>query len=108
MLVAELVSGVPVSDVEALRAADVDLKVLAEKGVDIFFTQVFKHNFFHADMHPGNIFVDITEPQDPSYVAVDFGIMGSLTPDDQRYLAENFLAFFNRDYFPGRRTARDF
>jgi ubiquinone biosynthesis protein len=99
VLVAELVSGVPVSDVETLRAADVDLKVLAEKGVDIFFTQVFKHNFFHADMHPGNIFVDITEPQDPSYVAVDFGIMGSLTPDDQRYLAENFLAFFNRDYF---------
>ena len=99
VLVAELVSGVPVSEVETLQNANVDLKVLAEKGVNIFFTQVFRHNFFHADMHPGNIFVDVTEPDDPSYIAVDFGIMGSLTPDDQRYLAENFLAFFNRDYF---------
>jgi len=99
VLVAELVSGVPVSDIDTLRAAGADLKVLAEKGVDIFFTQVFRHNFFHADMHPGNIFVDVSEPLEPSYIAVDFGIMGSLTPDDQRYLAENFLAFFNRDYF---------
>jgi len=90
----ERIHGIPVSDVAALRAAGVDLKRLAERGVEIFFTQVFKHNFFHADMHPGNIFVE------PSgrYIAVDFGIMGALTTQDQRYLAENFLAFFRRDY----------
>ena len=99
VLVAERVTGVPVSDIETLTAHGVDLRALAERGVDIFFTQVFRHNFFHADMHPGNIFVDVSDPLEPSYVAVDFGIMGSLTPDDQRYLAENFLAFFNRDYY---------
>ena len=90
----ERIRGIPVSDVASLRAAGVDLKRLAERGVEIFFTQVFKHNFFHADMHPGNIFV---EPNG-RYIAVDFGIMGSLTTQDQRYLAENFLAFFRRDY----------
>ncbi len=99
VMVAERISGIPISNVDALVKRGVDLKVLAERGVDIFFTQVFRHNFFHADMHPGNIFVSAEEPLQPSYIAVDFGIMGSLTPDDQRYLAENFLAFFNRDYY---------
>lgn len=98
VLVADRVSGIPISDIETLREHGVDLKVLAERGVDIFFTQVFRHNFFHADMHPGNIFVAAEQPDQPSYIAVDFGIMGSLSPDDQRYLAENLLAFFNRDY----------
>jgi ubiquinone biosynthesis protein len=71
--------------------------------VEIFFTQVFRHNFFHADMHPGNIFVNATDPEQPQYIAVDFGIVGTLSPRDQQYLAENFLAFFNRDY---QRVAR--
>ena len=99
VMVAERISGIPISDIDALVEQGVDLKVLAERGVDIFFTQVFRHNFFHADMHPGNIFVSAAQPLQPSYIAVDFGIMGSLTKDDQRYLAENFLAFFNRDYY---------
>ena len=90
----ERLYGVPVNDINALRQAGVDLKTLSERGVEIFFTQVFKHNFFHADMHPGNIFVSA----DGRYMAVDFGIMGTLNPEDQRYLAENFLAFFRRDY----------
>jgi len=98
VMVMERVSGIPISDVQALRAAGVDLECLAERGVEIFFTQVVRHNFFHADMHPGNIFVAREDPQRPRYIAVDFGIMGSLTPEDQRYLAENFVAFFNRDY----------
>lgn len=76
----------------------VNKKVLAERGVEIFFTQVFRDSFFHADMHPGNIFVDVEDPENPKYCAIDFGIMGALTPEDQHYLAENFLAFFNRDY----------
>ena len=98
VMVMERVSGIPISDVDALRAEGIDLRVLAECGVEIFFTQVMRHNFFHADMHPGNIFVARGNPARPSYVAVDFGIMGSLSPEDQRYLAENFIAFFNRDY----------
>jgi ubiquinone biosynthesis protein len=98
VMVMERISGIPISDVARLRAAGVDLRVLAERGVEIFFTQVVRHNFFHADMHPGNIFVGDDVPGDPRYIAVDFGIMGSLTPEDQRYLAENFVAFFNRDY----------
>ncbi|MBC8519154.1 MAG: ubiquinone biosynthesis regulatory protein kinase UbiB [Gammaproteobacteria bacterium] len=98
ILVMERVHGIPVGDLEALRQHGVDLKRLSELGVEIFFTQVFRDNFFHADMHPGNIMVDVSDPAQPGYVAVDFGIMGSLTEDDQRYLAENFLAFFNRDY----------
>ncbi len=97
-LVTEHIHGVPVSDVQALDARGVDLERLAARGVEIFFTQVFRHNFFHADMHPGNIFVDVTDPEDPRYIAVDFGIVGSLDPRDQQYLAENFLAFFRRDY----------
>ncbi len=91
----ERIYGTPVSDLETLRAQSVSIEKLSEDGVIIFFTQVFKHNFFHADMHPGNIFV----LPDGRYAAIDFGIMGTLTPEDQRYLAENFLAFFNRDYW---------
>ena len=98
VLVMNRVRGVPVSDLQTLRELGVDMKRLAELGVEIFFTQVFRDNFFHADMHPGNIMVDADNPGYPKYVAVDFGIMGSLTEGDQRYLAENFLAFFNRDY----------
>ncbi|EHQ51220.1 2-polyprenylphenol 6-hydroxylase [Ectothiorhodospira sp. PHS-1] len=98
VMVMERIQGVPVSDVATLKALGVDLKLLAERGVEIFFTQVFRHNFFHADMHPGNIFIDVSDPADPSYLAVDFGIVGTLSPADQRYLAENFYAFFNRDY----------
>lgn len=94
VMVMERIHGIPVSDIDALRAQGVDLKTLAEHGVDIFFTQVFRDNFFHADMHPGNIFV---EPGG-RYIAVDFGIMGTLSHDDQHYLAGNFLAFFQRDY----------
>ncbi len=74
--------------------------------MEIFFTQVFRHNFFHADMHPGNIFVQVDDPENPRYAAVDFGIVGTLQPRDQHYLAENFLAFFDRDYAPCRGAAR--
>jgi ubiquinone biosynthesis protein len=98
VLTMERIVGIQVDDIAALRAAGTDIKRLAENGVEIFFTQVFRHNFFHADMHPGNIFVDVTHPQRPKYVAVDFGIVGSLDERDQHYLAENFLAFFRRDY----------
>ncbi|MCH7897919.1 MAG: ubiquinone biosynthesis regulatory protein kinase UbiB [Proteobacteria bacterium] len=98
VLVQERIYGIPISDMDALRAAGTNIKALAENGVEIFFTQVFRHNFFHADMHPGNIFVITTDPDKPKYAAVDFGIIGTLSPEDQRYLAENFLAFFDRDY----------
>jgi ubiquinone biosynthesis protein len=98
VMVMERVTGIPISDIDTLRAEGINLRVLAEHGVEIFFTQVMRHNFFHADMHPGNIFVARGNADNPCYVAVDFGIMGSLTPEDQRYLAENFIAFFNRDY----------
>ncbi len=99
ILVMERISGVPISDMDTLNAAGTDMRKLAENGVEIFFTQVFKHNFFHADMHPGNIFVDIGDPSQPRYIAVDFGIVGTLSSRDQHYLAENFLAFFERDYY---------
>ncbi|MEX1082446.1 MAG: ubiquinone biosynthesis regulatory protein kinase UbiB [Halofilum sp. (in: g-proteobacteria)] len=98
VLVQERIVGTPVSDLATLKRAGVDLRVLAERGVEIFFSQVFRDNFFHADMHPGNIFVWWDDPADPRYMAVDFGIVGTLAPADQRYLAENFLAFFQRDY----------
>jgi ubiquinone biosynthesis protein len=98
VMVMERIHGVPVSDLATLRARGADMKRLAENGVTIFFTQVFKHNFFHADMHPGNIFVGVEDPQRPIYMAVDFGIIGTLSRRDQYYLAENFLAFFQRDY----------
>ena len=99
VLVQERIYGVPISDMETLRAANTNIKALAENGVEIFFTQVFRHNFFHADMHPGNIFVLIDDPENPKYAAIDFGIVGTLTTVDQRYLAENFLAFFERNYY---------
>lgn len=98
LLVQERIYGTPISQIELLKQKNVNLKKLAAHGVEIFFTQVFKHSFFHADMHPGNVMVDISDPENPLYVAVDFGIMGTLAPEDQRYLAENFLAFFNHDY----------
>jgi ubiquinone biosynthesis protein len=98
VLVMERINGIPVSDIATLKQVGVDLKLLAERGVEIFFTQVFRDCFFHADMHPGNIFVSRINPQNPQYLGVDFGIMGTLSPTDQRYLAENLLAFFNRDY----------
>lgn len=94
IMVMERIHGIQISDIDALCASGIDLKTLSERGVEIFFTQVFRHNFFHADMHPGNLFVG----HDGRYMAVDFGIMGTLNPVDQRYLAENFMAFFNRDY----------
>lgn len=98
VLVQERVYGIPISDMEALRAAGTNIQTLAENGVEIFFTQVFRHNFFHADMHPGNIFVTVDDPEHPKYAAVDFGIVGTLSAVDQQYLAGNFLAFFDRDY----------
>ncbi|GLQ33486.1 ubiquinone biosynthesis regulatory protein kinase UbiB [Litoribrevibacter albus] len=98
VLVMERISGIPVADVEQLAAQKTNMKILAERGVEIFFTQVFRDSFFHADMHPGNIFVSRQHPQSPQYIAVDFGIVGSLTENDQIYLARNLLAFFNRDY----------
>ena len=103
VMVMERIHGVPISDLAALRAAGTNIARLAESGVRIFFTQVFRHNFFHADMHPGNIFVIVDDPQQPRYAAVDFGIVGTLDPRDQYYLAENFLAVFERDY---RRVAQ--
>lgn len=98
VMVMERIYGIPVGNIAELERQKINMKRLGELGVEIFFTQVFKHNFFHADMHPGNIFVDASNPDNPSYKSVDFGIIGTLTPDDQRYLAENLYAFFNRDY----------
>lgn len=94
IMVMERIHGTPIGDINALIEKDINLQKLSERGVEIFFTQVFRHSFFHADMHPGNIFV----ADNGQYIAVDFGIMGTLNDSDQRYLAENFLAFFNRDY----------
>jgi ubiquinone biosynthesis protein len=98
VMVMERIRGVPISDMATLRDAGADIPKLARNGVEIFFTQVFRHNFFHADMHPGNIFVLIDDPANPRYAAIDFGIVGTLDPRDQHYLAENFLAVFDRDY----------
>ncbi len=98
VMVMERIHGIIVSRVDELRARGANIAKLAENGVEIFFTQVFRHNFFHADMHPGNIFVQIDDPENPRYAAVDFGIVGTLQPRDQHYLAENFMAFFDRDY----------
>jgi len=98
VLAIEKISAIPVNDLEQLKKHKINLKALAERGVEIFFTQVFRDCFFHADMHPGNIFVSKTSPNAPQYCGIDFGIMGTLTPTDQRYLAETFLAFFKRDY----------
>ena len=98
LLVMERVYGTPVNRVDELEAQGTDLTVLAHKGVETFFIQVFRHNFFHADMHPGNILVDTTNPKNPRYIALDCAIIGSLTEQDQTYLAQNLLAFFHRDY----------
>ena len=99
-LTLERVTGIPSDDVAALDAAGIDRKALAAKGVRVFYTQVFRDNFFHADAHAGNIWVD-DDPQrklSPRFIALDFGIMGQLSDEDQYYLAENFMAIFNRDY----------
>ncbi|HTV79792.1 MAG TPA: ubiquinone biosynthesis regulatory protein kinase UbiB, partial [Steroidobacteraceae bacterium] len=98
VLVTERIHGIVISDLARLRALGTDFRKLAENGVRIFFTQVFKHNFFHADMHPGNIFVLVEDPANPRYAAIDFGIIGTLDLRDQYYLASNFLAVLDRDY----------
>jgi ubiquinone biosynthesis protein len=98
ILVMERMAGIPIGRITDLVAAGVDLKRLARAGVEIFFTQVFRDGFFHADMHPGNIFVGIDAANHGKYVALDFGIMGTLSERDKSYLAKNFLAFFRRDY----------
>jgi len=99
VLVLERIRGVPVNDIERLRALGVDLERLAKRGIRVFYTQVFRDNLFHADMHPGNIFVDVSNPADASFIALDFGIVASLTPKDLYFISENFVALFNRDYF---------
>lgn len=99
VLVLERIDGIPIDDVDALDRAGIDRRELAEVGVELFFTQVFRDRYFHADMHPGNLFVLAPEGELPLRIApVDFGIMGSLSDFDQRYLADNFLAFLKRDY----------
>jgi len=98
VLVMERIYGIPVSQIEELKATGIDLKVLAERGVEIFFTQVFNHSFFHADMHPGNVYVSREHPEKPQYIALDCAIIGTLSKDDQYYLARNLLAIFKRDY----------
>ena len=103
VLVEERIYGIPISDTDTLISHGTDMKKLAERGVEIFFTQVFRDRFFHADMHPGNIFVDIENPAEPRYIGIDCGIVGTLEPEDQYYLACNLLAFFRRDY---RRVAQ--
>ncbi len=103
VLVMERIYGIQVPDMATLADQRTDMKLLAERGVEIFFTQVFRDSFFHADMHPGNIFVSTRTPWNPQYIAIDCGIIGSLTAEDQDYLARNLLAFFKRDY---RRVAQ--
>jgi len=103
VLVMERIYGIQVNDLATLADQRTDMKLLAERGVEIFFTQVFRDSFFHADMHPGNIFVSTVSPWSPQYIAIDCGIVGSLTPEDQDYLARNLFAFFKRDY---RRVAQ--
>lgn len=98
IMVMEKISGIPVDHVDALKSLGVNIPKLAELSVEVFFKQVFVDSFFHADMHPGNIFVDVKDPQNPSYIALDYGIIGTLGEEDKHYLASNFLAFFNRDY----------
>ncbi|MBB1487986.1 ubiquinone biosynthesis regulatory protein kinase UbiB [Oceanospirillum sediminis] len=99
VMVQERIYGIPVAEVDTLIAHGVDMKKLAERGVEVFFTQVFRDNFFHADMHPGNIFISFDHPHDPQYIGIDCGIVGSLSEEDQHYLARNLLAFFRQDYY---------
>jgi len=96
--VMERMHGIPISRTESLKAAGVDMHQLAEEGVEIFFTQVFRDGFFHADMHPGNILVSVQPETFGRYIALDFGIVGALSEFDKNYLAQNFIAFFRRDY----------
>ncbi|MGD9264908.1 MAG: ubiquinone biosynthesis regulatory protein kinase UbiB [Lysobacterales bacterium] len=103
VMVMERVSGLPVGDIENLEKHGVNLKKLARRGVRVFYTQVFRDNLFHADLHPGNILVDASDPDDPTYIAMDFGIVASLSNKDLYYIAENFKALFNQDY---RRVAQ--
>ncbi|MDB9862901.1 ubiquinone biosynthesis regulatory protein kinase UbiB [Litorivicinus sp.] len=98
VMVEERIYGVPISRIDIFKERNVNMEKLAERGVEIFFTQVFDHSFFHADMHPGNVFVDIEDPGNPIYNAIDFGIVGTLDPESQAYLAQNLIAFFDRDY----------
>lgn len=98
VIVIERIYGIAISEIDTLKEKEFDLKVLAENGVKIFFTQVFEQNFFHADMHPGNIFVDPENPKNPRYMGIDCAIMGSLSDFDRYYLARNLLAVFERDY----------
>jgi ubiquinone biosynthesis protein len=98
VMVMERIYGIPVSDNAALEAQGTNMELLAQRGVEVFFTQVFRDSFFHADMHPGNIFVSYNTPENPQYIGIDCGIVGTLNREDKRYLAENFVAFFNRDY----------
>jgi ubiquinone biosynthesis protein len=99
VMVMERINGILISNIEELKRRKVNIQKLSENGVEIFFTQVFRHNFFHADMHPGNIFVFTEDPDNPRYAAVDFGIVGTLAPRDQYYLAEMMLSFFDHDYY---------
>lgn len=99
LMVSERIYGIQVSDIEGLERNGTNMKLLAERGVTVFFTQVFRDSFFHADMHPGNVFVQYDHPENPQWIGLDCGIVGTLNADDKRYLAENFLAFFNRDYY---------
>ena len=98
LMVSERIYGIQVSDIDGLKANGTNMKLLAERGVSVFFTQVFRDSFFHADMHPGNVFVNPTNPENPQWIGLDCGIVGTLNNEDKRYLAENLLAFFNRDY----------
>ncbi|WP_375752118.1 ubiquinone biosynthesis regulatory protein kinase UbiB [Vibrio sp. HN007] len=98
LMVSERIYGIQVSDIAGLEANGTNMKLLAERGVSVFFTQVFRDSFFHADMHPGNVFVQYDHPDNPQWIGLDCGIVGTLNSEDKRYLAENFLAFFNRDY----------
>lgn len=98
VLTMERIHGIPIHDTEKLIASGINLQQLARRGIEIFFTQIFRDSYFHADLHPGNIFISAKDPSDPTYIAVDFGIVGSLSQSDQRYLAENMIAFFKRDY----------
>lgn len=98
VMVMERIYGIPVADIRALEAQGTNMALLAKRGVEVFFTQVFRDSFFHADMHPGNIFVSFEHPENPKYIGIDCGIVGTLNAEDKRYLAENFVAFFNRDY----------